>query len=61
MPTGQDISHLWKFSNSLLVSEVCADNIVEKDRWTLVIKEPSSENITSSKVLLSMKLMSLDC
>ena len=47
--TGQAVNHMWRNSNTSLLPEVCADDVVQKDDESSTTKPSSSENKPTSK------------
>ncbi|CAH8646641.1 unnamed protein product [Schistosoma intercalatum] len=50
--TEQAVKHIWRNSNTSLLSEVCADDVVQKNDESSTIKPSSSENKTPPKTTL---------
>ncbi|CAI2730062.1 unnamed protein product [Schistosoma spindalis] len=49
--TGQAMKHIWRNSSTSLLSEVCADDVIQKNDESSTTKPSSSEKKTSSKYL----------
>ncbi|VDP71636.1 unnamed protein product [Schistosoma mattheei] len=47
--TGQAVNHIWRNPNASQLSEVCTDDVIQKNNESSITKSSSSENKTPSK------------